>query len=67
MQDAIELLISKRRKDGTWLLPQPHAGRIFFELEKAGEPSRMNTLRGMRILRWWENKEVPGSRFLVPG
>lgn len=54
MQDAIDLLISKRKNDGTWMLPRPHPGRIFFELEAAGEPSRMNTLRGMRILRWWE-------------
>jgi len=54
MQDAIDLLISKRRKDGTWLLQRPHPGKIFFELETAGEPSRMNTLRGMRILKWWE-------------
>jgi hypothetical protein len=59
MQDAIDLLISRRKKDGTWLLPTPHSGRIFFELEKAGEPSRINTLRGMRILRWWENQELP--------
>jgi hypothetical protein len=55
MQDAVELVISRRKKDGKWLLPSPHPGRIFFELEKAGEPSRMNTLRGLRILRWWES------------
>jgi hypothetical protein len=54
MQDAIDLLISKRKKDSTWLLPRPHSGRIFFDLETTGESSRMNTLRGMRILRWWE-------------
>ena len=54
MQDAIDLLISKRKKDGTWWLPQPHPGKSFFDLEKTGESSRMNTLRGMRILRWWE-------------
>ncbi len=54
MQDAIDLVKSKRKKDGTWLLPAPHPGRIFFELEKTGEPGRMNTLRAMRILKWWE-------------
>jgi hypothetical protein len=54
MQDAVDLIISKRKKNGKWLLPSPHSGKIFFELEKAGEPSRMNTLRGLRILRWWE-------------
>jgi len=54
MQDAIDLVKSKRKKDGTWLLPSPHPGRIFCELEKTGKPSRINTLRGLRILRWWE-------------
>jgi hypothetical protein len=53
MQDAIDLMVSKRKKDGTWLLPRPHPGKIFFDLETTGEPSRMNTLRGMRILKWW--------------
>jgi hypothetical protein len=55
MQDAIDLVLSKRKKNGIWMHPSPHSGRIFFELEKAGEPGRMNTLRGMRILRWWES------------
>jgi hypothetical protein len=54
MQDAIDLLISKLKNDGTWLLPAPHPGKRFFELEQSGEPSRINTLRGLRILRWWE-------------
>lgn len=54
MQDAIDLVISKRRKDGTWILPSPHSGKTFFVLETAGKPSRMNTLRGLRILRWWD-------------
>jgi hypothetical protein len=26
---------------------------VFFELEKAGEDSRWNTLRA-RVLKWWE-------------
>jgi len=54
MKDAIDLIISKRKKDGTWLLPRPHPGKTFFTLEETGKPSRMNTLRGLRILKWWE-------------
>jgi hypothetical protein len=63
MQDAIDLMVSKRKKDGTWLLPRPHPGKIFFDLETTGESSRMNTLRGMRILRWWESGSMhPGQK-----
>lgn len=53
LTDAIELLQKKRNDDGTWNLQNTHKGRTFFELEKAGAPSRWNTLRAMRVLRWW--------------
>jgi hypothetical protein len=52
--EAVELLRSKRRKDGTWALQNRHTGDVHFELEKVGEPSRWNTLRALRVLRWWE-------------
>lgn len=52
--DAINLLLKKRLTDGRWNLQAKHPGRVFFEMEKTGEPSRWNTLRGMRILKWWE-------------
>jgi len=32
-----------------------HSGKTFFELEQAGKPSRWNTLRALRVLRWFEN------------
>lgn len=54
MADAIELLNKKRRPDGTWLLQNRHPGRVFFELEKVGQSSRWNTLRALRILKWYE-------------
>jgi hypothetical protein len=53
--DAIELVRKKRAKDGTWPLQNRHSGKTFFELEKAGKPSRWNTLRALRVLRWFEN------------
>ena len=52
--EGIELLRSKQRKDGTWPLNAGMSGRFFFHMEKAGQPSRMNTLRALRILKWWE-------------
>jgi hypothetical protein len=50
MEDALELLRSKRRKDGTWPLQCRHAGESHFEMEEAGGPSRWNTLRAHRVL-----------------
>ena len=54
MADAIELVRSKQEPDGRWLLDRIHPGRVFFDLEAAGEPSRWNTLRALRVLRWWD-------------
>lgn len=53
--DAINLLIKKRLPDGRWNLQGKHAGRVHFEMERTGEPGRWNTLRGLRILKWWED------------
>jgi hypothetical protein len=53
--EAIELLRSKRQPDGTWLLENTHPGEVHFPLEEGdGRPSRWNTLRALRVLRWYE-------------
>jgi hypothetical protein len=54
LQDAIELLKSRRRADGTWPVQHKYSGRVFFDMEKFGGPSRWNTLRALRVLQWWE-------------
>jgi hypothetical protein len=54
LEDAMALVLKKRRKDGRWPLQNRHPGRTFFEMEKPGKPSRWNTLRALRVLRWWE-------------
>lgn len=51
-RDAVDLLMSKRRGDGTWPLQHRHTGRVWFDMEKHGGPSRWNTLRALRVLRW---------------
>lgn len=53
MEDAIELLQSKQKSDGRWVMNTGMTGKKFFEMEKAGQPSRWNTLRALRILNWW--------------
>lgn len=52
--DAIEIVNKKCKKDGRWLLQNRHPGKVFFEMERVGEPSRWNTLRALRVLNWWE-------------
>ena len=56
LAEAIEIVRSRRREDGRWLLPPAHKGKTYFELERVGAPSRWNTLRALRVLRWWERR-----------
>jgi hypothetical protein len=55
MDEAIDLLRSKQQPDGAWLLENTHPGEVHFMLEDGdGRPSRWNTLRALRVLRWCE-------------
>jgi hypothetical protein len=55
MDEAMDLLRSKQQPDGTWLLENTHPGAVPFALEEGdGRPSRWNTLRALRALRWYE-------------
>ncbi|HEV3057130.1 MAG TPA: hypothetical protein VGY48_02730 [Vicinamibacterales bacterium] len=51
--EAVDLVGKKRDEHGRWPLENPHPGPVHFEMEgRAGEPSRWNTLRALRVLRW---------------
>ncbi|MGN6330061.1 MAG: hypothetical protein ACTHOD_00210 [Motilibacteraceae bacterium] len=53
MGEGLDLLRAKEQPDGTWLLENTHAGEVHFPLEDGdGQPSRWNTLRALRVLRW---------------
>jgi hypothetical protein len=53
--EGIALLRSKQQSDGTWLLENTHAGAVHFTLDDGdGLPSRWNTLRALRVLRWYD-------------
>jgi hypothetical protein len=55
VDEAIQLLRSKRQPDGTWLLENTHPGKVHFRLEDGdGRPSRWNTLRALRVLNWYQ-------------
>ena len=54
MDNALEVLLKKRKKDGKWPLQTKHPGQTHFDMEKSGEPSRWNTLRALRLLKHFE-------------
>jgi hypothetical protein len=53
LQDAIDWLHSRRHADGKWPVQHKFSGKTHFQMEKIGGPSRWNTLRALRVLRWW--------------
>ena len=54
MQDALDLLKKKRLKDGRWPLQAKHPGQTHFDMEKTGDASRWNTLRALRVLKYFD-------------
>lgn len=54
MAEAIDLVASKRKADGRWLLENVHPEQLDAEPGVAeGQPSRWNTLRALRVLDWY--------------
>ncbi|MFZ1705968.1 MAG: hypothetical protein WAT79_16605 [Saprospiraceae bacterium] len=51
MLPSIEVLLKKRNIENTWKMQSKYPGKEHFEMEKAGKPSRWNTLRALRVLR----------------
>lgn len=56
MEAAINVLHTKRNKEGTWNLQAAHSGQVHFSMERAGKPSRWNTLRVLRVLRAFDKE-----------
>ena len=57
MGEAIGIVKGLRRADGRWLLDDTHNEALAFAFpESVGEPSRWNTLRALRVLRWYDRE-----------
>ena len=57
ISDAVHFIESKRQADGRWLLDRAYDEAITLATgESVGEPSRWNTLRALRVLRWYEQQ-----------
>ena len=58
MAEAIELVASKRDGDGRWLLETRYPGVMPVETDAGeGQLSRWNTLRALRVVRWYERAD----------
>ena len=56
VKEAIEIVIERRHQNGRWPLNLLHRERIPLEMESAvGSASHWNTLRALRVLRWYSN------------
>jgi hypothetical protein len=55
--EALELVVSKRQLDGTWLLDTRYAGVMPVQTDDGeGRPSRWNTLRALRVVQWFQQQ-----------
>jgi hypothetical protein len=62
MSDAVRLVESRRQADGRWLLDRAYGEAIALTLsDSVGEPSRWNTLRALRVLRWFERAPLQST------
>ncbi len=57
LSEAIDIVRSRQRADGRWLLEHSYKGKTYFALERIGTTSRWNTLRALRVLKWWSREE----------
>ena len=54
MAEAVDLVASKRDRDGRWTLDTQYPGLMPVEIDEGeGRPSRWNTLRALRVLKWY--------------
>jgi hypothetical protein len=55
MSDAERLVKSKRQRDGRWFLDRAYDEALALPSgESVGEPSRWNTVRALRVTRWYK-------------
>ena len=57
--EAIDIVRSRADGSGRWPLENPHPGKLHFAMDEGeGRPSRWNTLRAMRVLKWYQTDGV---------
>jgi hypothetical protein len=57
VREAIGVVERARQPDGRWLLDHAYDEALAFQFDESmGAPSRWNTLRALRVLRWYETQ-----------
>jgi len=56
VREAVEIVIQRSHQNGRWPLNLVHPEHVPLQMETgAGRASRWNTLRALRVLRWFDN------------
>ena len=58
LNDAVEVLLRKRRPDGKWILESSPKGRMQTNIEVVGRPSKWITLISLRVLKRLNKLEI---------
>ncbi len=53
MSYAMELMLKKKDKEGRWPLNAKYPGKEHFSMEDAGKQSRWNSLRALRVIKYY--------------
>jgi hypothetical protein len=64
MKAAIDVLKAKRNNDGTWNMQAAHPGQVHCTMDKAGKPSRLNTLRVLRVMKHFKIEQLLSGKHL---
>ena len=65
--EAIDQVRAKRQPNGCWLLEGTHPGAVHFRFEGPdGTSSRWNTLRALRVLRWYDAASPSNEACVTP-
>jgi hypothetical protein len=52
LNEAVDVLLQKRRADGTWILESTSSGRMQTNIEVQDKPSKWVTLNALRVLKY---------------
>ena len=56
VREAVDVVLKRRHQNGRWPLNLLHREKVPLEMEtEAGRASRWNTLRALRVLRWYSS------------
>jgi hypothetical protein len=51
LKEAVDLVLSKQDEQGRWNLEYSYKGKLWYDIEKKGKPSKWVTLRVLRVLK----------------